>query len=316
MTIALVAAFAVLAASPTEPAALGKLVRGADKAVVDKILVDAGVAEPCRSKLAAADLTGLQCRLVVVRALAARQLVAAADVDARAALARDAVSAGAWVDTWVPTAPEPGLRRAKLDAHKTACEVAFAAVADLEALPPSNAAAAHARDVVAGAPSAPGLREAACGCARRSTELAVAADAPADEQAALQGLLTRGRCNVAGELKIAERKDPSKGFASGNADVRAAAEASSPEGRLVELARGRALDLQRCTDKGLTPEGRIKDADKLTTCACGVVKRWALPLKKDDPKTTAHLPLADGVALPVTVEAGQLGACGPVEAKP
>jgi hypothetical protein len=316
MTIALAAALVLLGASPTEPAGLGKLVRGADKAAVDKALADAGVAEQCKTRLTAADLAGLNCRLVVVRALAPRSIAAAADVDARAAVARDAVAAGAWVDTWVPRAPEPGLRRTKLDAHKAACDVAFAAVGDLEALSPTNAAAAHAHDVVVGTAPGTGLREAACGCARRSTELAVAADAPADEQAGLQGLLTRGRCNVAGELKIAERKDPSKGFASGNADVRAAAEASSPEGRLVELARGRALDLQRCTDKGLTPEGRIKDADKLTTCACGVVKRWALPLKKDDPKTTARLPLAEGVLLPVTVEAGQLGACGPVEAKP
>jgi hypothetical protein len=316
MTIALAAALVLLGAPPAEPAGLAKLVRAADKASVDKALVDAGLADPCRGRLAASDLTGLQCRLVVARALAARPIAAVADVDARAAVARDAIAAGAWVDTWVPTAPEPGLRRLKLDAHKVACDVAFAAVADLDALTPSNPAVPHARAVVAGGPSAPGLRDAACGCARRSTELAVAADAAADEQAALQGLLTRGRCTIAGELKIAERKDPSKGFASGNADVRAAAEASSPEGRLVELARGRALDLQRCTDKGLSPEGRIKDADKLTTCACGVVKRWALPLKKGDPKTTARLPLADGVVLPVTVEAGQLGACGPAEATP
>jgi hypothetical protein len=316
MNLVLAAALVLLGAPPSEPPGVARMVRGADKALVEKALADAALADGCKAKLTAGDLAGLHCRLVVVRALAQRPIAAAADVDARAAVARDAVAAGTWVDTWVPKAPEPGLRRLKLDAHKTACDVAFAAVADLEGLQPTSPAAVRAREVVVGVPAAPGLREAACGCARRSTELAVAADAPADEQAALQGLLTRARCNVAGELKIAERKDPSKGFASGNDDVRAAAEASSPEGRLVELARGRALDLQRCTDKGLTPEGRIKDADKLTTCSCNVVKRWALPLKKDDPKTTARLPLAEGVVLPVTVEAGQLGACGPVEAKP
>jgi hypothetical protein len=307
---------ALLAAPPEEPAGLGRLVKGADRAVADKALVEAGVAEPCRGRLAASDLAGLHCRLVVARAVAERPVAVTADVNARAAIAFDALSAGAFVDSWVPRGPEPGLRRKKLDAHKVACDVAFAAIADFEALPPSHAAAAHARTVIAGAPPSPGLRDAACGCARRSTEMAVAADAPADEQALLQGMITRARCNVAGELKTAERRDPSKGFATGAVDVRAAAEASSPEGRLVELARGRSLELERCTDKGLSPEGRIKDAEKLSSCACGIVKRWALPLKKSDPTAQAKLPLAPGVTLPITVESGQITACGPVEARP
>jgi hypothetical protein len=311
MTPALALALAMAAAPGEEPVGLARLVRGADKALVDKALVDARLEEPCRGKLAATDLTGLHCRLVVARAAAVRPLKGVADVKARAAAAADAVAAGALVDSWVPRGPEPGLRRRKLDAHKVACEVAFAAIADLERLPPKHAAATHARDAVAGVAPAPGLREAACGCARRSTELAVAADAPADEQALLQGMITGGRCNVTGELKIAERKDPSQGFATGAADVRAAAEAASPEGRLVELARGRALELERCTDKGLSPEGRIKDGDKLTTCACGIVKRWALPLKKDDPPAQAKLPLSDTVFLPITVEAAQITVCGP-----
>lgn len=315
MHAALALAFALQAAAPEEPAGLGRLVKGADKVAIDKALADAGVGDVCRGKLAAADLMGLHCRLVVARAVAPQPLADAGDVDARAAVARDAVTAGSLVDSWVPRGPEPGLRRKKLDAHKVACDVAYAAIADFEALPPSHAGAARARDVIAGGAPAPGLRDAACGCARRSTELAVAADAPADEQALLQGMITRGRCNVAGELKIAERKDPSKGFDNGAADVRAAAEAASPEGRLVELARGRALELQRCTDKGLSPEGRIKDADKLNTCACSVVKRWALPLKKSDPKAQAKLPLSDGVVLPITVEAAQVTACGPAEEK-
>jgi hypothetical protein len=142
--------------------------------------------------------------------------------------------------------------------------------------------------------------------------MAVAADAAPDEQAALQRLLTRQRCNATGELKIAERKGPTSTFDAGNKELKKVADAASPEGRLIELARGRSVELDRCTDK-ISPEGRTKDVEKLNACACGVVKRWSLPLKKDEPKATAKLPLAGAVVLPIAVEAGKLTSCGPVE---
>jgi hypothetical protein len=199
----------------------------------------------------------------------------------------------------------------KLDAHKAACDFAFAAVAEFEGLPEGHAAGARARAVVTSS-TPPGLRARACDCARRSADMAVAANAPANEHAALQGLVTGQGCNVGGgSLKIAERRDPARGFDAGTAETRAVAAASAPEGKLVELARGRALDLGRCTDKHLSPEGRVKDVEKLTSCACGVVKRWALPVKKSDPRITARLPLAGDVVLPITVEGGQVVDCGP-----
>ena len=46
-----------------------------------------------------------------------------------------------------------------------------------------------------------------------------------------------------------------------------------------------------------------------------VAKRWPLPLKKDDAKTTAKIPLLENGSLlmPITVEAGVITSCGAVE---
>ena len=72
--------------------------------------------------------------------------------------------------------------------------------------------------------------------------------------------------------------------------------------------------MARCTDKHFV-DGKVKDKDKLATCACGVAKRWPLPLKKDDGNVVARIPLLDGggLFLPLTVEAGAITACAAVE---
>jgi hypothetical protein len=81
----------------------------------------------------------------------------------------------------------------------------------------------------------------------------------------------------------------------------------------VALAEGRQLELSRCTDKGVD-RGAIKDVDKLTKCACGVAKRWALPFKATDPRVEANLPLMTGIVLPVVVDGGAITICGPAAA--
>jgi hypothetical protein len=285
-------------------------VRALDKGAVEQAWTKAGILDRCRATTAG--LQGLHCRLLALTAAPTPTPQSPADVDAQAVLIGDVLGAGAFVDRWVPTAPEPGLRRLKLDVHKVACARAFAGIGVLDGVPPSHAARARARAVIEAAPGSPGLRARACDCARRSAEMAVAADAPADEHAALQGEVTRQRCNVGDAARMAERRDPERGFDAGAAETRAAAATSTPAGRLVELARGRALDLGRCTDKHVTPEGRVREPEKLTSCACGVVKRWALPTKKSDPRVEARLPLQGEVVLPVVVEGGQLSSCGPV----
>ena len=314
-------AIVVAAGAPAEPPGLLKQVKAANKAAVDKALATAGLTAKCAgSALLKSDVHGLHCRLAVVQALAARPLLVDVDVDARAAVAADALAAAEHIAATVPTAPEPGLRRARYEAHARACDIAFSALTDLDALPTSHAAAARAKVIVAGVSTtkalpAVGLRDSACACAQRTVDLAVGAEASADEQAGVGGVLTRHRCLLSGDgLRIAERKDPSKALQSGNDALRTVAEASSPAGRLIEMAKGRTVEFSRCTDKHVD-NGKVKDKARLASCACGIVSRWSLPLKKDDPKVQARLPLTAGdkLYLPITVEANAVTACGDVE---
>ncbi|MDP2339621.1 MAG: hypothetical protein Q8O67_01575 [Deltaproteobacteria bacterium] len=303
-----------------EPDGLAKLVRAADKAVVEQALNSVGLVERCQGALQKNDVNGLHCRLVVVEAIAVRPIESAADVDVRIGLANDALIAADHIARTAPTAPEPGLRRTRFEAHKRACGIAFSALGDLEALPAAHVGSPRAKIVVAGVSTtkalpAVGLRDGACACAQRTVDLAVGAEASADEQAGVEGVLTRNRCFLSGDgLKIAARKDPSKAFQTGDSALRLVAEASSPAGRLVEMAKGRSIEFSRCTDRHVT-DGKVKDKAKLSSCACGIVSRWSLPLKKDDPKVQARLPILDGdkLLLPVIVEANAVTGCGDVE---
>lgn len=306
-----------------EPAGLARIVKAADKAVVDKALKDHNAEERCKAALTKSDMNGLYCRLAVAAAAAtSKPLVNEADVDGRAALVTDALVAGEHIAAYAPKAPETGLRRTRFEAHRVACDIAFAALAEFEAMPAEFPGAARAKVVLAGVSTskalpAVGLRDAACGCAQGTVNLAVAADAGSDEQAAAQGLLTRNRCLLAGDhLVISDRKDPGVALNTGADSLRNVAQASSPEGLLAALARGRLVEMARCTDKGIdATTRRVKDKDKVGTCACNVVKHWPLPVKKDDPKFTARLPLLDDDSLfmPVTVEQGVVSSCGQVE---
>ena len=309
-----------VAGASGEPPALGRLVKAADKAVVDAALATRGMGERCKGALHKSDANGLYCRLVVVEAVAARPLVTEADVNARAAVALDALGAADHIAASAPTAPEPGLRRTRFESHQRACGIAFTALTDLEGLPASHAGAARAKVVVAGVAAtkalpAVGLRDSACACAQRSVDLGVGAEATSDEQAAAQGVLTRNRCFLSGDkLRIAERKDPSRAFDNSNDALRTVADASSPAGRLAEMAKGRTVEFSRCTDKHIEA-GKVKDPARLATCACGVVSRWSLPLRHNDAKVQARLPLLDGdkLYLPITVEKNAVTACGDVE---
>lgn len=303
-----------------EPPGVGKVVRAADKATTEQALQAAGLTERCKGALARPDLLGLHCRLAVAQTAGAKPLVKVADVDARAAFVTDALGAADHIAGYAPSAPEPGMRRTRFEAHKLACNIAFSAVNDFESMSGDLPGAARARVLIAGVSTTKalppvGLRDAACGCAQRSVDLAVGADASPDEQTAVQGVLTRNRCLLAGDkLRIADRTDPGRALKTGTEAFRSVAEASSPAGLMVELARGHLVEMTRCTDKHVDGK-KVKDKLKLSTCACGVAKRWALPLKKDDPKVQARLPILEGeqLFLPVTVEANEITACGDVD---
>ncbi len=309
-----------------EPSSLAKLVKSADKAVVDSALTSAGLLERCQGALQKTDFNGLHCRLAVVEAVAGRPLLTTVDVETRAALAADALGAADYIAGTTPKAPEPGLRRTRFEAHKRACRIAFAALSDLEGLPAAHVAASRAKVLTAGTPrdatgtpskTPPivGLRDGACACGQRTVDLGVGAEVTSDEDAAARGVLSRNHCGLAGEtLRIAERKDPARALQTGDESLRSVAEASSAAGRLVAMAKGRTVEFTRCTDKHID-DGKVKDKAKLSTCACGIISRWSLPLKKDDPKVQARLPILDGDKLfvPITVEGNAITACGDVE---
>lgn len=310
-----------LGVGAVEPPGLARVARSADKATATAALAAAGLSESCKAAMTKTSIHGLHCRLVVAAAAAAKMaLVKDVDVDARAAVVSDALAAAEHIASWVPTEPEPGLRRSRFEAHRAACDVAFAAVADFEAMPSEFPGQPRARTLIVGVSTTKalppvGLRDNACACASRTINLAVGADASSDEQATVQGVLTRNRCLLASDsLKIAERKDPSAAFSTGNEALRTVANASSSEGRLVALAASRLVEMARCTNKHVDGK-RVKDKVKLGECACGVVKHWSLPLKKEDARVTARLPLLEGnqLLMPVTVEGGVVASCGEVE---
>ncbi len=154
----------------------------------------------------------------------------------------------------------------------------------------------------------------ACACAERTVTLAISADAPPDEQAHVQGLITSQRCFLASDAPTTSTPRGPSGLSQGSAVTQVAAAAASPAGRLTAFAESRAVELQRCTDKGIA-NGRITDAPKLDRCACGVVSRWKLPLGTDDGRVAVDLALGEGVVLPVVVEGGAVATCGPARSK-
>jgi hypothetical protein len=309
-----VVAVAPAAGPPTgEPAGIGRVVRGASAATVEAALADTSL-EACRGSVKSAAIDNLPCRLAVVAAQArAAKLTTAAELKARQDLITDVLAAATWASSYAPVQSAPGLRRTRLDAHKRACTIVFDGIAGLESVPPASPIAATARTVLTGSPPLGSLREQACACATRTASLAVGADAPSDEQAEVQGVLTTQRCFLAGGAPTTGGRKGPEGFGLGSAATKDLAEETSPAGRLIAMAEGRQLELSRCTDKGVD-KGVIKDATKLTTCACGVVKRWSLPFAKSDPRVEANLPLVAGVHLPVVVEAGVISSCGPAAA--
>ena len=310
----LIVAFAVAVAAPVEPAGIGRLVRGASPAVVNSALASPQL-DACRPSVKSADIDNLPCRLAVVAALAdAMQLTTAAELKVRQDVVSDVLAAASWASAYAPSAPAPGLRRTRLEAHKRACAIVFDAVVDLEAVPAGAPLKADAEQVLAGRPPGGGLREQACTCATRTASLALSADASPDEQAEIQGVLSAQRCFMGIERAITVGRKGPEGFSLGSAVTRELAAAASPAGRLVAVAEGRQLELSRCTDKGVD-HGAIKDVDKLTKCACGVLKRWALPFKATDPRVEANLPLTTGIVLPVVVDGGAITICGPAAAR-
>jgi uncharacterized membrane protein len=305
---------AMTAATPGEPPAVATQAKAAPAALQAKALAHPHL-KFCSGKLGSSgDVHTLPCRLAVLAeasAATATTTTPAGLKGTRAAIDA-ALGAADWVSGYAPTEPSPGLRRARFASHKAACGIVFQRLAALEARPKDD----PGHDAVQAAlTSTPSLRTKACDCAKRTAALAVGANASPAEQAEIQGILTTERCFMtATEPNSAAPKGP-EGLSNASGETQALVEASSPAGRLIALAQGRAVEFSRCADKGMK-DGAITDEPKLSLCACNVAKRWALPLRKDDPRVVADVPVAKGAVLPITVEGGKIAACGPARAAP
>jgi hypothetical protein len=284
-----------------EPPGLARAARGLDPARATNALADAAF-DACRAEPFAPGIGALPCRLALVGALVRSPPTSAAELTQRQAMLADLADAAAWAAEHTPEHPQQGLRRTRLDAQRRACSLIFEGAAVLDTTTTTLKADAHA--------AATSARTRACACAERTVTLAISADAPPDEQAQVQGVITSQRCFLNGDAPTTSTPRGPGGFARGSAVAQVAAAAASPAGRLTSFAESRTVELQRCTDKGIV-DGAIADGAKLDRCACGVVSRWKLPLGKDDGRVAADLPLAEGVVLPVVVEAGKVTTCGP-----
>ena len=306
--MALSLVFALALSSPqasAEPPALMAAVKAVPVATQAEALAHPDLAS-CAGKVGVGgDITTLPCRLAVVAAGGD-----GGDPKAARAAIEAALGAAAWVSAYTPTAPSPGLRQTRLASHRAACGIVFRRLAALEGV--SKDDTTH-QAVTQALTATPPLREQACDCAKRTAALAVGANASPAEQAEVQGILTTERCFLASREPHASAPKGPEGLSQASGDTQAVAASASPAGRLIALATGRAVEFSRCADKGMKG-GAIVDGDKLSRCACNVAKRWALPFRKDDPAVRADVPLAPGAVLPLTVEAGQITACGPAKA--
>jgi hypothetical protein len=270
-----------------EPAGVGKILKRATAADVDKALAAAGVGERCQALWkapVASDPRALECRAVIAAQLArAKPLAGKADVDARRALLDDVLAAATQVSTWAPLSPPPGLARARFDAHRGLSAAAIALYNDLAVA--ADAGTAGAAQALATAPSA---KDGACNAAQRSLDLAVGADATLEERGAVQALITSHKCFLdESRLKV----EPKPGLAlKDSADARSVAASTSSAGAILAYAQSRSLDLERC-EKHLDPGGRPKDKAKLEQCACGAIARWKLPASQLKEPTTTKLPV-------------------------
>ena len=299
---------ALLAAGPVaEPPGIARVARSADRLTADLTLRDPVLAGCAKTYTKGNDIEDLPCRLAVAAAVSATPVTTGDDVKKRRDLLNDAVAVGDYVATLPPAlVPTPGRRRARFVAHERACALIFSAAASLEQVPTGVLAYGEARQVLA----AGDYQKKGCACAQATFALAVGADASPEEQSRAQGMLTAHQCLTGGAFEVAERQGPGQ-FSTGSEKMRAIADASAPAGRVDALARSRSVELVRCTDKGMK-DGRVSDAKKLGTCACNVIKRWPMPLKKDDPKLAMDLEIAKGVALPIVVEGGKVTSCGEI----
>lgn len=281
--------------------------RAVPPAVVDAALADPAL-DTCRARVSQPGIDGLPCRLAVIAAVVKEPVKTAPDLKARRALLADVLRAAAWAQSYEADQPLPGLRRTRLEAHKRACGIVFDGATVLDGVIGSDAIHREART------AARLLRAEGCACAQQTVGLAVGADAPPAEQAEVQGVVTSQRCLIAGNEPGDVGPRGPDGLSRGSASTQRVAAAAAPAGRLIAFAEGRAVEMARCTDKGLRPDGGIADVEVLTRCACSVVKRWRLPLGKDAGRVPADLPLAAGVVLPIVVDGGVMTDCGPARA--
>ncbi len=297
---------AAVASSSVEPPGLGRTARGVDKAVASQALRDAAF-DACRADPMAPGLVALPCRLALVGTLIRTPMTSSTELPQRQLILGEIADAASWASEHTPDRPQSGLRRARLDAHRRACALIFEGAAALD-VPTMPALKAEAHAVATSA------RARACACAERTVTLAISADAPPNEQALVQGIITSQRCFLANDTPTTSTPRGPSGLSQGSAVTQVAAAAASPGGRITAFAESRAVELQRCTDKGIE-NGRITDGPKLDRCACGVVSRWKLPLSKDDGRVAVELSLSEGVVLPVVVDAGTISTCGPARNK-
>lgn len=270
-----------------EPAGLGKILKRASPADVDKALSAAGVTERCQAVWkgsVSSDPRVLECRgVIAARLLRAKPVATKSDVNARRTLLDDLVAAATQVSTWAPLSPPPGLARARFDAHRGLSAAAIALYTEL-----ANAAQANVAGAAAALAAPTAAKDSACSAVQRSLDLGVGADASLEERGAVQALITSNKCFL-DESRL--RVEPKPGLAlRDSADARSVAASTSSSGAILAYAQSRSLDLERC-EKHLDPGGRPKDKAKLEACACGAIARWKLPASQLKEPTTTKVPV-------------------------
>lgn len=301
-----------------EPKAILARKNQANAPATKAALEAAGMTERCPPEVfRSPDVRGMGCRLALHRQESARlPLTTAADLARRLQATQDALDASSRLASFAPLSPPPGLAEHRFIGQRLACQIVVDTYDALNALPAKTAPALVTKVQAAlarfPANAETGLHEAACRCTEKSLTLGAEAGASLEELGGLQQTFTGRSCGLDKDKVKTERGGPATEFSG--AAKEAVAE-TTVETRLLEYARSRDVTLERCRAKHIN-EGQIKDADKLTQCACSEVARWpAFPKEKGRADVRIRLPLvADTHILPLTVHAnGKTSACGPLE---
>jgi hypothetical protein len=279
-----------------EPPGIARVVKGANRAEITRVLALTNTADVCADALSLpGDLLGVRCRAAVSsHIMANKPLATPADVDARTAYVKDLAALAVEVHTYAPLDPPPDLTRARYHALK--------AIGEALMKHHSALSKASAKPELVGE-----VKTSACDTTQRALDIIkILDDISADEKASLQSLITSHRCFL-DESRLASTPKPLA--LTKSSDASALRASTSDEGILREYAQTRAIDLDRCK-KHFDAGNNIKDKPKLSECLCGAVQRWKFPPRASATSTTLAF---QTVNIPVAVDQhGGVTSCGPL----